>query len=528
VQNKNPLKKQNFKYAYIVCFVLIVVSLPFSKFTLSISQFLLLITWFVEGNIVSKFKKFLQNKIAVTVVSLYLLHLIGLIYTSDFDYAFKDLKVKLPLLTFPIIFSSIEPLEKKWFERLMYLFIIGVFTSTIISVFVLLGFSKHEITDIRQISIYTSHIRLSLMICISVFSLFYFIINNFKSLRFWLTAFHTIFILWFISFLVLLESVTGLIIVIIASLFLVVYYMWKSKKIIYKIYLFTLLVLIPVAICFYLFFQIKNYYTPYSYKTDVPLKLTKSNNYYFSDIKNNQMENRHYIWRNICWTELEETWNKKSKIKFDSIDEKKQSIKYTLVRYLTSKGLTKDAASVNSLSNKDIKNVEKGIANIEYTKIFSLKPRLYKFLSEYDNYRQTKNPSGYSAIMRFEFWETSLRIIKKNILFGVGTGDVNSSFKNEYKKMNTKLAPQWQVRSHNQFLAITVAFGILGLIWFLFSLFYPLLKLKNFDYFYITFFLIAFISMLAEDTLETQVGVTFFAFFNSLFLFVKPRYEVEV
>jgi hypothetical protein len=38
------------------------------------------------------------------------------------------------------------------------------------------------------------------------------------------------------------------------------------------------------------------------------------------------------------------------------------------------------------------------------------------------------------------------------------------------------------------------------------------------DYFYYVFLIIALSSMLTEDTLETQAGVTYFALFNSLLL----------
>ena len=63
------------------------------------------------------------------------------------------------------------------------------------------------------------------------------------------------------------------------------------------------------------------------------------------------------------------------------------------------------------------------------------------------------------------------------------------------------------------------AFGIIGMFWFLGALFYPIIAEKKIlDFFYLTFFTIAFLSMLTEDTLESQAGVTFFAFFNSLFL----------
>ena len=115
-------------------------------------------------------------------------------------------------------------------------------------------------------------------------------------------------------------------------------------------------------------------------------------------------------------------------------------------------------------------------------------------------------------------------IIKENLFLGVGTGDVEQAFNSQYNKMNSPLTKEWRLRSHNQFLAIGTAFGIIGLICFLFSLFYPLFAGKNYmNYFYLTFFIVAFLSMLTEDTLESQAGVTFFSFFNALFLFVREK-----
>ncbi len=90
--------------------------------------------------------------------------------------------------------------------------------------------------------------------------------------------------------------------------------------------------------------------------------------------------------------------------------------------------------------------------------------------------------------------------------------------------MKSKLAPKWRLHSHNQYLSIAVAFGLIGLLWFLFTLFYPVIKLKmTFDYLYITFFIIALISFFNEDTLETQAGVTFYSFLNSFLLFARKK-----
>jgi hypothetical protein len=64
-----------------------------------------------------------------------------------------------------------------------------------------------------------------------------------------------------------------------------------------------------------------------------------------------------------------------------------------------------------------------------------------------------------------------------------------------------------------------VGFGFIGFIWFMFTLIYPPVKLKGFRYFYfVVFYIIAMVSMVSEDTIESQAGVTFFVFFTGLFL----------
>jgi hypothetical protein len=48
---------------------------------------------------------------------------------------------------------------------------------------------------------------------------------------------------------------------------------------------------------------------------------------------------------------------------------------------------------------------------------------------------------------------------------------------------------------------------------------WPGIKLNMYkDYFFLVFFVISTLSMLTEDTLDTQAGVTFYAFFTMLFL----------
>jgi O-antigen ligase len=135
-------------------------------------------------------------------------------------------------------------------------------------------------------------------------------------------------------------------------------------------------------------------------------------------------------------------------------------------------------------------------------------------------YDKTHDASGHSITQRLEYWKAATGIIQSNPVIGVGTGDVPAAFEGEYESNKTLLKKEWRFRSHNQYLSIAVAFGFLGLIWFLFSLIYPGIYFKKFgDFLYVSFFIIATVSFFTEDTLETQVGVTFFAFLNSFLLF---------
>jgi hypothetical protein len=217
-------------------------------------------------------------------------------------------------------------------------------------------------------------------------------------------------------------------------------------------------------------------------------------------------------------------WNKRSKFPFDSLDLKNQTVAHTVVRFLTSKGWRKDGDAVAKLKEKEVAAIEKGVANYIFLEEFSIRGRIYEFLMGYDEYMKTGNPTGSTVMQRVEFWKASIGIIKDNWLSGVGTGDMNEVFAAQYEKMHSKLSPDQRWRSHNQFLSIWIGFGIFGLLWFVVALFYPPIMMKRTtDYFMAILIIITVLSMMTEDTIESQTGVTFFAMLYSLFLFARYR-----
>jgi hypothetical protein len=269
---------------------------------------------------------------------------------------------------------------------------------------------------------------------------------------------------------------------------------------------------------------VHNYYAVSPLDTAKLDHFTSKGNRYIHYPRSYEKENGNYIYIYIQWDELRMAWNKRSKISFDSLDKKKQNIKFTLIRFLASRGFRKDEEGVNKLTNEDIRYIENGIANVVYRKEFSIRGKIYEVLYGFDKYRETGDPTGSSLIQRLEFWKASWGIIKSYWLTGVGTGDMNKAFQQQYEKMHSRLSKEQRWRSHNQFLSIFVGFGIFGLLWFLFAILYPPLVMRKFsDFFFLVFFIIVILSMIPEDTIESQAGVTFFAFFYSLFLFGKKE-----
>ncbi len=511
----NARVKVNQHTIYFFGLALIAFGLPLNTLSISIGEIILSANWLADKNLLSKFRNFFKSRLALVISSLFLLHVIGLIYTTDFAYAYKDLKLKFPLLILPLIVSTTEGLDIKRFRLLLMIFISAVIASTFASMY---NYFTLDFHDIREISIWVSHIRLSLFICLSIFILFYFIFsvkefNKFQKIIFITAA------LWLIVFLYILESVTGLTIFVITSLLLIIIMIFQAKKLFYKIGFIALAVICSLVVFMYVGNIFKEYF---SYKPDIDVKLekfTSRGNRYSHDSLSNEMENGHYVWRYINEWEMEEAWNKRSRLKYDGNNNKGEYLKYPLIRFLTSKGLYKDADGVNKLTDAEIRSIEDGAVNINCQNQYSLRTRIYETIWELDKYSKTGDPNAHSVMQRLEYWKASWLIIKEHWLYGVGTGDMNIAFAQEYDKMHSLLKKQWRLRSHNQFLSITVGFGIFGLLWFLFVLVYPFtFKRVRKDFYYFVFFIIFLLSMTNEDTIESQAGLTFYVFFSVLFL----------
>lgn len=542
-------RKTIFSYIYGWALILFVLSLPLSMYAMSLASFLLLAVWVwadIQINVIVRFFRqkgffrglyflilylfrtgrsgiaertviFWRNRAAVIFASIFLIFVLGLIKTTDFSDGLGDLRVKLPLLLFPLVFASLEKINYQTLRRILSFFIVALFAATMVGGYILL---KGDYVNIREISPFISSVRLGLSISFGFFILVYFITKE-QSFSVNRKIGLGILAIWFLVFLYFMESITAFATMLMVGFAYLVYQVFATKKkLAIKTAFVILAVGIPASIFFYVKKEVKAMTTAPKIDFQKLDKYTALGNPYVFDTTNFGIEDGKYVGKYLCIPELRESWNKKSKLPYDGLDKKGNHLSQTLIRYLTSKNLRKDAGGVDALSNIDIQRIENGIANYNYVAHPGFHSRLLKIVKGYEVYKHTGNASGNSLFQRIVYFKAALNIIKAHFWTGVGTGNLKRAFHQEFNKMHPQLDKKYMYLSHNQYLTVFATLGIFGFLFFLFALIYPVFLTKSYrNYFFMVFYSIMLISFLSDDNLEIHVGVSLFAFFSSLFLF---------
>lgn len=512
------MREKVHKYIYLFGLCLFVLSVAVSEYITSISIWILVTNWFFHFNFREKAIIFIRKKGIAVFLLLFFAHVFWLINTSNFDFAFNDLRIKLPLLVFPVIIGTTKEISQKELVLVIKFFILGLLISTLSGLLAYFNVINVPDTDnMRNLSIYISHIRLALMLCLAIFILVYFIDKKiFKSKTEIILS--SIILIWLAAFMFKVQVATGIIIFFLIGFYLLYQKLKKEKKLVRKVFYLSTIIIVPLFILVYLIVFIHDFYTP-TQKNQGTEIYTAQNNIYYNDFENMFIENGNYIYRDICEKELYETWEKRSNVSLDSITRSNQKLLHTLLRYMTSRGLKKDAEGVTQLSDGDIRAIEAGKTNYRFKNKSFINERLYSIIWQLDIYAKGGNPSGHSVTQRLEYIKAAFTILYQNFWTGTGTGDLDDAYRKYYSETNHVLKPEFQHRAHNQYLTFFVTFGVFGAFLCFFAIFYPVIinKAHN-NYYFMIFFAIALISMINEDTLETMIGVVFFSFFYSLFM----------
>jgi len=201
---------------YFILISILTICLPLWKKVIPYIIILIFVTWIFEGNFLKKYRNLKENFSSFLIfISFFLVYIVGLIYTENFDYAFFDLEVKLSFLVFPLIFFSgtYNFIDKKKFSELLIYFIFSCFLSSIISLIISTIQFINTNSTVWFFYVYANYFHhpsyISMYVELSLAAISYLILNNLiqnNKLRILLLSISA----WLLIYTILLSSKAGL------------------------------------------------------------------------------------------------------------------------------------------------------------------------------------------------------------------------------------------------------------------------------------------------------------------------------
>lgn len=501
----------------------IALGLPLSTVLMSVGQFVLAAAWLLSPNLRQRAKATFSRPENVMMMGLWAIHALWLFNSADLAYGWHDLQKKLPLLLIPLFLGAGSPLSVAEHGRVLWLFVVACVAGSLAGVADAFVFDGRGLTDRREMSLFVSHIRMSLMVCVAILVIGQQLVDNWRSWPLVQRATVLATGLWLFYYLVLIESFNGYLAFATLCATVGVWGIFNLNNPKWRWSWAAVVVSLGAASAVYLGNIAKLHYLDRGTDRSALPEWSASGalfSHYGDQIP--QRENGYRVFDHVVMTELEAQWPKRSRIAISGSDKKGQPIRATLMRYLTSKGLTKDSIGVWQLAPTDIEAIERGITNYRFNKWWGVERRFDEALWEVDNYLYTGDPGNSSMLQRMVHAKVGWSVFLDNFWFGTGTGDVATEIKTHYAAHAQGLAEGFWARAHNQFITFLLAFGLFGGLLAIAFVVTPA-WLNRHCLLYTGFWAVAMVSFFGDDTLETQAGATFYAFFGILLLGTQKK-----
>lgn len=486
--------------------------MPLSHFLMGLACFLLFLNWLFEWNWQEKQRLLSRNREGLLFSAFFLVYAIGLIRVTDWGAAGTEMLSKVLFLLAPIIVISSKPFRSRQLQLIFSTFILATLIGCLLN---FIYAQTHELGNFREMSRFIDHIRFSLCVVMSIVFCIHYLLHptaRFIAYRYFYLP---------ISFLLLLylfyaQTLSGIFILMIISLCYIIYLIINQSNTRIKWMAGGLMGIFLAATVLYITYVSYDYFHVKDAEPDHTVLTASGNPYTFED--NPIVESGHYIGNYVCESELQTAWAMRSDTIYDEL------ISATLIRYLNSMGLRKDSAAVMQLSNDDIRNIEHKTANIYYVQKGHFRRALYETFFGITLYQKYGTISRSSMLERVELWRASWHIIQKHWFLGVGIGQQRTALDQQLEAQHSPIAERKMRGSHNQFLNFWLASGILPVLYFCFLLIFPFVAMRpRINFVYFSLILLLFLSMLVEDTLNTQTGNMLYTIFVPLLLFCGDR-----
>jgi len=403
--------------------------------------------------------------------------------------ALRELRLKIPFLLLPLSWFWIKP-QRADLRLWLWLTALGCILAFLVGA--VRFFELWPQVQPRLFSPFISNVRMGTLLVLCSLGFFYLD----RGWRPWL------FLVFSFGYLLFLQAMTALLL----------------GVILFPLLLSVRLRLLSALALFSLLFGIGFYtwkaYLPGPEPEFYPMFSAQGHPYKY-DFNDPSIENGHFVYRYVCPFELRREWSRRSQLSIDSNHALAYPVYPTLLRYLSSRGLRKDASGMRALSSAEIKAIESGVANYLELETPAIRARWHELIRDMHYYVKTGNPNHKSLPIRLELWKGALELLYKQPWFGLGVDSLRPALKQQLKESNSPLNELYgSLNPHNQWLFLALSAGIPYLIIWLFLWVSPLFwaSFRNAPYFLFYFGLMT-LAMCAEDVLDTQAGVAQFVWF---------------
>ncbi len=210
----------------------------------NILLFLILVLWLIEGDFANKFQKVKHNPVAWAVVAFVGLHLVGLLWTSDWEGAKFVLKKEAKYLMLPILMTIVRPQHlPHYFTALILSMLIAVGISYGLYFDVLPHYNVLRLENSDDTSPFVSHIVYNPILAFTLYLLLYAIFLH-KNLPITLKAIGIVlFIIMGINMFLTEGRMGQLVFMVLLALFIFQYYQGQLlKSVVLSSLLITILV----------------------------------------------------------------------------------------------------------------------------------------------------------------------------------------------------------------------------------------------------------------------------------------------
>ncbi len=193
-----------------------------------------------------KWKKAVSNRALQLFLLFFTLHLMGLLWSEDLSYGLRILKLNLPLLGVPLVIATSTPLDMPRIRRILLFFSLAVFVSSLISMLTLAGWLPGRIEGYRDMSLFISHTSLSLMFVLGLLISVYFLIIERSPVSKVERIYHTVVLIWFSLFLLVLKSLSGIVVAGLLAFFLLLRALFEIRDPVLRFMVLVPLLMIPL------------------------------------------------------------------------------------------------------------------------------------------------------------------------------------------------------------------------------------------------------------------------------------------